>query len=350
MAFETGHKISAAFHVGLIGAAVLGGPLFQGDPDELLTVSDVQIVSLSEFEAMNAAPEVPIIAPAPTQPELPSEDLSEAPLEPDEASETPGERLTEELGLIAPQEQIGELENTDIALATPKEAPRIADEANETPEPDAQKAPETVTETAPSEEVQPQEPPKEEQDVSTAPEESATQIVTEADETPQTAAPTKSIRPKARPQRFAERPKAGGNEAPEPKPTEQDQVAEDIAALLEQAQSQPEPSPIVGPPLTAGEREGLIFAIQDCWNVPVAIKDAADLKVTLKISLNREGRLQGNPELISPSSVDDPSVRQAFESGRRALFRCQPYKLPADKFETWKEIEITFNPQQMVLR
>ena len=41
---------------------------------------------------------------------------------------------------------------------------------------------------------------------------------------------------------------------------------------------------------------------------------------------------------------------QAYEAARRAVLRCQPYKLPADKYETWREMEIELDPSEMVLR
>jgi hypothetical protein len=43
-------------------------------------------------------------------------------------------------------------------------------------------------------------------------------------------------------------------------------------------------------------------------------------------------------------------LKQAFEAGRRALLRCGPYDLPKGKYEQWKDIEVTFNPQNMVVR
>ena len=42
----------------------------------------------------------------------------------------------------------------------------------------------------------------------------------------------------------------------------------------------------------------------------------------------------------------------AFQAARRAILRCQEtgYSLPPDKYEQWKTIEMTFNPEQMRLR
>ncbi|MDO7707324.1 MAG: energy transducer TonB, partial [Loktanella sp.] len=46
------------------------------------------------------------------------------------------------------------------------------------------------------------------------------------------------------------------------------------------------------------------------------------------------------------------STEIAFQAARRAILRCQSggYQLPADKYDQWKEVEITFDPSGMRLR
>jgi hypothetical protein len=95
---------------------------------------------------------------------------------------------------------------------------------------------------------------------------------------------------------------------------------------------------------------GLVFAIRDCWNVPIGLENDASNIITMQIRLNRDGSLDGEPRRIAPLSGSATGILQAFESARRALHICAPYDLPADKYETWREIEIVFNPQQMVRR
>ncbi|MEM6478789.1 MAG: energy transducer TonB, partial [Pseudomonadota bacterium] len=42
----------------------------------------------------------------------------------------------------------------------------------------------------------------------------------------------------------------------------------------------------------------------------------------------------------------------AFEAARRAIIRCgaKGFDLPSEKYDQWKEIEMTFNPEQMRTR
>ena len=72
--------------------------------------------------------------------------------------------------------------------------------------------------------------------------------------------------------------------------------------------------------------------------------------VTLGISLTKDGRLAEEPRRVAPLSGSASGILQAYEAARRALIRCQPYDMPADKYETWREMEIVFNPRNMVLR
>ena len=48
-----------------------------------------------------------------------------------------------------------------------------------------------------------------------------------------------------------------------------------------------------------------------------------------------------------------PEARQkAFEVARRAVQRClaNGHPMPAEKFESWRQLEITFNPEEMRVR
>ena len=40
-------------------------------------------------------------------------------------------------------------------------------------------------------------------------------------------------------------------------------------------------------------------------------------------------------------------VRTAAESAVRAVSKCAPFNLPADKYETWAEVVVNFDPSDM---
>jgi hypothetical protein len=115
---------------------------------------------------------------------------------------------------------------------------------------------------------------------------------------------------------------------------------------------QPAQQAPLGPPLTGGERDGLRVAVQACWNTGALSSEALRVTVTLGVSMNRDGRPDvGSIRLISSDGADAPT-RQAFEAARRAIIRCggNGYNLPPEKYEQWRDIEMTFNPERMRIK
>ena len=57
-----------------------------------------------------------------------------------------------------------------------------------------------------------------------------------------------------------------------------------------------------------------------------------------------------------PGADDEPVVTNhashvlfqiAAESATRAVRRCQPFRLPASKYEAWRDVEVKFDPNDM---
>lgn len=409
---QTGTKISLGAHLVLIGLAIFGGPLFEPDEATPMRISEVSLVTSAEFDGMvsrapqpalqqpeapaalpdggEVAPEVPqaeaapaVPAPAPqAPPEAPAtlaEASPEAPAPPaptgpapveapelaDASREATGAELVIPDAARAPEESLGTRRPQELALARPqpRPAPRIDTEPAPKPPAEAETAQESNPASAPDAAAPTPAPERE----ATAPPEATTQIV--PDPEPQTAAPLRSTRPKGRPADLAQRALAArapaqssGPSAPEPEtnaPAAPAEQAEDAArraaeaaaieAALKAAAAQ-QSAATQGPPLTGAEKGALVLAVQKCWNVPVGVRDAGELVVTLRVELTPEGRVASNPELIEPAGRAEGLVQQAYEAGRRALLRCQPYDLPREKYEQWKTLEVVFNPRQMVLR
>lgn len=91
-----------------------------------------------------------------------------------------------------------------------------------------------------------------------------------------------------------------------------------------------------------------------CWRSTVDAADPDQLVVTLRINLDREGRLVGRPELVRPSSVrGNPRLRVAVDNAIRAAYQCSPYPFPDDPtvgehYEFWRSNNVRFgaNVQQ----
>jgi hypothetical protein len=64
------------------------------------------------------------------------------------------------------------------------------------------------------------------------------------------------------------------------------------------------------------------------------------------VRLNPDGSVA---EVTQRTQPQNSYMRAAAESARRAIFTCQPYKLPADRYNQWHEIDpLHFDPRQMM--
>ncbi len=101
-------------------------------------------------------------------------------------------------------------------------------------------------------------------------------------------------------------------------------------------------------PLTISELDAIRLQIQKCWSVPAGARDAENLVVRIRFSLNPDGSLRGEPKILDRDRMDEPSFRTAAESARRAVLRCTPLTLPPAKYESWKDIVLNFNPRDLL--
>lgn len=366
-----GGVVSAVGHTALLGWLVLGWGLTQEPlPFE---VTEVSVVSGEEYAALVAAtspqpldtqPETPVAPDVLPAPEAPPEPTSppepEQPVTPPQ-QEPPPVPPVEELPVPAapdplpPQTEVADLPPEIVPPAPPapppqaavlipdtrpqpRPAPRVAPEAALPPPPEAEIAPVVQQEVAPD---VVSEPVVEEAQEATAPEEATTEIVTEAD-TPSGAVET-AIRPPARPQRPTPPPQTPGETS-----TADSQNAAQSAVDAAVAAAAGDP----GPPMTGAERDAFRLSVQGCWVVDPG-STAARVTVTVAFELGRDGRVvAGNVIMIGNTGGEPAAVQTAFESARRAVLRCQAdgFPLPADKYEQWRLVEMTFNPAEMRIR
>jgi len=99
--------------------------------------------------------------------------------------------------------------------------------------------------------------------------------------------------------------------------------------------------------LSQSEIDALRARLAQLWNPPVGAKSPDELVVRVRIRLTRDGRLAAPPQVLtSGSSV---LFQTARESAIRAVFRGQPFDmLLPEHYEQWKDIEVTFDPRDMM--
>jgi outer membrane biosynthesis protein TonB len=104
--------------------------------------------------------------------------------------------------------------------------------------------------------------------------------------------------------------------------------------------------------MTADLQDSLRSQVQPCWSPPVGAPNPQQLIVDFDLFLNSDGSVAQPPQLAADSvaaAARDPYVRAAAEAARRAIYTCAPYKLPADRYAQWREINpFHFDPSQML--
>jgi len=80
--------------------------------------------------------------------------------------------------------------------------------------------------------------------------------------------------------------------------------------------------------------------IVPCWTMPADVNKWTT-PVTLTFKLDRRGEVIGVPLIVR-----NPEIREYGKhfvaSATRAIRACAPYRLPAEDYEIWKEVKITF--------
>ncbi len=91
--------------------------------------------------------------------------------------------------------------------------------------------------------------------------------------------------------------------------------------------------------------------ISQCWSLPAGAPNPERLIVRMNVYLAPDGSIARPPQLSADSAAAaarDPYMRTAADAARRAIHVCAPYKLPADRYSVWKEIQVTFDPRLLL--
>jgi outer membrane biosynthesis protein TonB len=241
-----------------------------------------------------------------------------------------------------------------IDLATPSEVTKIKAGTKDEKSEDLltgkkEEKPQAVKEAAQKPEPQPEAKPKPEPPKEAAKPEAKNPEVKKAE--------AKMPEEKPKPKKHAEAKK------PAPKPdAKRDFNTDRIAALLNKIpDAAEEPAPVIPadePPkkvrgqsdgtqtsMSVNEIDALRARIAQCWSPPPGGLGAEQIVVKLRLKLNEDGTLVGYPTIANRGS--SPFFQAAADSAVRAVYQCQPYALPAEKYALWRDMILNFDPSEM---
>jgi len=105
----------------------------------------------------------------------------------------------------------------------------------------------------------------------------------------------------------------------------------------------------LGDSLTISEIDMLRRQLERCWNIPIGARDAQNLVIDIHLVVNPDRSVRRAEIVDQKRYHSDGFFRAAAESALRALYHpdCTPLALPERKYDTWKEIVVTFDPRNM---
>ncbi len=102
--------------------------------------------------------------------------------------------------------------------------------------------------------------------------------------------------------------------------------------------------------LTLSQEDALRAQIFGCWSVPLGLPYDEDLLVRIKLKLKKDGTIIKS-EILDHQRMNRPGqkfYKVLAESALRAVRLCQPLKVPPTGYDKWKELQLNFNPTEML--
>ncbi len=102
--------------------------------------------------------------------------------------------------------------------------------------------------------------------------------------------------------------------------------------------------------LTLSEEDALRAQIFGCWSVPLGLPYDNNLLVRIKLELKKDGTIMKS-EILDHERMNRPGqkfYKILAESALRAVRLCQPLRVPPTGYEKWKNIQLNFDPTEML--
>ena len=332
-----GHYISGFAHLGLL-TGLFVGPVFQKELDPI-EYSSVSLISEQEFIDLTASNISPKVSEEASELTLLDENEDKLDLLFNKESEVLKSEGPDVI-LDEPLEPV--IKKPDVEITLTESTPEIADEIKRPVSDTVNNLSDLQTETAeinkPSKVVKPAPITQPEVEVSQTLENTTKSVdklsVTEKKENSISDTLVSSLKPKSRPPRVS-KPNFENK-------SESKVIESDASDAMQKSVTQN----TLSKPLTETETENLQAAIEACWlRDPGSL--AEDVKLTVLMALDRNGRVNPNSiQVIEISGGDENAQKVAFRRAKIAIISCgkNGYKLPPNKYERWREIEVVFDP------
>ncbi len=254
-----------------------------------------------------------------------------------------------------------EIVNVDELTNAPPPAP----EPEKKPEPEAKKEPPPPKKTA---KTSPPPPPPPKEEIAALPPEPAPEAKPvpkpkpkpEVKKAPKPVRKLAKVKPRRKPkppdafasvlktvEKLKDRPKP--KEKEKEKKKEKERKPEDFVLNITKALASRTAMNNPARPLAISEIDLVRQQIRECWSLPAGAREAENLSIEIKMAMNPDGTVRQAQILDRGRLGKDPFFRAAAESALRAVLnpRCNPLKLPLEKYQQWQNMILIFDPRQM---
>jgi colicin import membrane protein len=99
--------------------------------------------------------------------------------------------------------------------------------------------------------------------------------------------------------------------------------------------------------LSQTEIDALRERLKNCWNPPPSIDAKSKVYVVLNVMFKPDANMAREPAVVEGSASSlGPALA---ESAKRALLSCQPFTmLKPEHYDQWKNLELKFDPQELL--
>ena len=102
--------------------------------------------------------------------------------------------------------------------------------------------------------------------------------------------------------------------------------------------------------LSLSEEDALKAQIFGCWSIPLGLPYDKNLLVRIKLQLKPDGSIIKS-EILDHVRMNKPGqgfYKVLAESALRAIKLCQPLRVPSTGYERWKDLQLNFDPREML--
>lgn len=99
--------------------------------------------------------------------------------------------------------------------------------------------------------------------------------------------------------------------------------------------------------MTVSVVDALRVAMTRCWVIDTGRPDISDIRAVAHLKMRKNGTVQDVWFESAARADTDPAFAYVLETIKNAIDVCQPFRmLPVAEYEKWKDIQLTFYPNQ----